>query len=274
MSGRFAPSPSGPLHAGSLLAALGSWLDARARAERWQLRIEDIDPQREVPGAARDIAQCLTAHGLHWDGEISFQSQRRERYNSALQRLQTHLFCCECSRRSLRGIHYPGTCHNRRDFTAEGAWRLRVEDRVIHFVDARRGALSQNVAQEVGDFIVRRRDAWPAYQLAVVVDDAEQGITSVVRGRDLLDNTARQCYLQDLLGYPRPRVLHLPLAEHADGSKLSKHTGAPAVDQHTPVENLRRAWQQLQGSPAPQLALQPLLAWCVEHWRVEAIGLK
>jgi glutamyl-Q tRNA(Asp) synthetase len=239
--GRFAPSPSGPLHFGSLVAALASWLDARAARGRWLLRIEDLDLPRTQPGAAADIQRCLERLGLAWDGPVLYQSLRAARYEDALQRLQPSTYWCGCTRRevadSALGLAadgaqiYPGTC--RPGLPAGKAARaLRIKSGLesIVFVDRVQGTQEQNLAREVGDFVLYRADGQVAYQLAVVVDDAEQGVTDVVRGADLIDSTARQIYLQRLLGYPAPRYMHLPVAVNARGEKLSKQTGALPVD--------------------------------------------
>ena len=255
--GRFAPSPTGPLHAGSLVAALGSWLDARAHGGAWLLRIEDVDRPRVVPGAATAILEALAALGLEPDEAVVVQSARAGRYDEALARLATgtsgpgHLFGCGCSRRRIGeslpegapGI-YPGTCRGRPP--AEGlAWRLQVPAERIGFVDRAFGPFAQQLDREVGDFVLRRADGIHAYQLAVVVDDADAAITDVVRGADLLDNTPRQILLQGLLGLPTPRYLHLPLVLADDGRKLSKQNGASALRLDAPLEELERAWGHL-----------------------------
>jgi glutamyl-Q tRNA(Asp) synthetase len=238
--GRFAPSPTGPLHFGSLVAAIASWLDARAQEGRWLLRLEDLDKLRELPGATDDILRTLERLGLYWDGEPVFQSRRGERYAGALERLQPHCYPCACSRREIADSSlglasdgaqiYPGTC---REGIAAGkaprALRVRVPAAPVAFDDRVQGHQRQALAVDVGDFVLRRADGVVSYQLAVVVDDAAQGVTDVVRGADLLDSTARQIHLQRLLGYPTPRYLHLPVAVNAAGEKLSKQTGAAPV---------------------------------------------
>jgi len=239
--GRFAPSPSGPLHFGSLVAALASWLDARSARGRWLLRIEDLDSPRTQPGAAADMQRCLEHLGLAWDGPVLYQSLRGPRYEAALQRLQASTYWCGCTRREIAdsalGLApdgaqiYPGTC---RPGLPEGKTprTLRIKSGLesIAFVDRVQGKQDQNLAREVGDFVLYRADGQVAYQLAVVVDDAEQGVTDVVRGADLIDSTARQIHLQRLLGYPAPRYMHVPVAVNARGEKLSKQTGALAAD--------------------------------------------
>lgn len=239
--GRFAPSPSGPLHFGSLVAALASWLDARAARGRWLLRIEDLDAPRTLPGAVDDILRGLERVGLTWDGPVIYQSLRGARYEAALRRLQAHTYWCGCTRREIADSAlalaadgaqiYPGTCRNGLPSgKAPRALRIRTDRRPLSFEDRVQGGQLQGVEQLVGDFVLYRADGQVAYQLAVVVDDAEQGVTDVVRGADLIDSTARQLHLQRLLGYPAPRYLHVPVAVNAFGEKLSKQTGAQAID--------------------------------------------
>jgi len=241
--GRFAPSPTGPLHAGSLVAALASYLDARAHHGQWLVRIEDIDEGRSVPGADTAILALLDSLGMHADGEVVWQSRRKQRYQDAADRLGSLAYPCGCNRREIidsrLGVApdgaaiYPGTC---RAGLPEGrgmrSLRLRVPDAgqdAITFTDRFMGTLTQHLALEAGDFVLKRADGYWAYQLAVVVDDADQGVTDIVRGADLIESTARQIYLQRLLGVPTPRYLHVPVVRNADGEKLSKQTGALAV---------------------------------------------
>jgi glutamyl-Q tRNA(Asp) synthetase len=265
-TGRFAPSPSGPLHAGSLVAAMASYLDARAHQGRWLLRIEDIDETRTVAGAAEQIATALQVLGMQWDGPVLVQSQRKQRYQEASLRLGERLYPCGCSRKEIADSRlglsahlaadgaaiYPGHCrHGLATGKTTRTWRLRVPDAdqaaaTIRFKDRWLGWQSQNLATEVGDFVLRRADGFWAYQLAVVVDDAEQEVTHVVRGADLLDSTARQIYLQQLLAYPTPAYLHVPLLRQADGEKLSKQNGAPALDLSQPLQALHEAAAFLQ----------------------------
>jgi len=255
--GRFAPSPTGPLHAGSMLAALGSWLLARQAKGQWLLRIEDLDPPREVAGAAAAQLQTLADFGLQHDGDIVSQHQRGSLYSAALDRLIASglAFECHCSRAELTasgGIHRRCVATTRR---AHPAIRLRVPDHCdIEFADLVHGRVQQRIDVEVGDFVLRRADGLWAYQLAVVVDDAAQGITDVVRGADLLDSTPRQILLQRALGLPTPNYAHLPLLLDADGHKLSKSTAALPVDASHPLVTLHALWQCLGQAP---LALDP-----------------
>jgi len=240
-TGRFAPSPTGPLHFGSLAAALASWLEARAAGGRWLVRIEDLDPPREQPGAADEILRTLERFGLYWDGEVVFQSRRKALYQESLNALREFTYGCGCSRREIAdsalGLAadgaqiYPGTC---RDGPPPGRQPRSVRVKVsgsIDFVDRVQGLQRQNLETEVGDFVLRRADGQFAYQLAMVVDDAAQGVSDVVRGADLLGSTARQIFLQRLLGLPTPRYLHIPAALNAAGEKLSKQTGALPVSE-------------------------------------------
>ena len=261
--GRFAPSPTGPLHAGSLAAALASWLDARAHGGRWWLRIEDVDAPRTVAGAADSIIATLSRLGLDWDGEIMVQSRRQAAYRAAFDRLVAAgaVYPCACTRREIadsagnlretafgRELVYPGTC---RGGLAAGnvarAWRLRVPDAVIEFDDALAGVQRQHLAREVGDFVLLRADGVWAYQLAVVVDDAAQGVTHVVRGADLIASTARQMVLIAALGLSQARYLHVAVVTDAKGDKLSKQTGARPVDERPAELVLGAAWAHLEG---------------------------
>lgn len=278
-TGRFAPSPTGPLHFGSLLAAVGSYCDARAAGGRWLLRMEDIDPPRAMPGASDLILHQLEGYGFEWDGEVLYQSTRGEAYEAALCRLQRQgdLFWCRCSRAELNRLGtgaYPGTCRGFNVPRSDAAIRLRVPSGNIRFDDGVFGACEENVAATVGDFVLRRRDGLYSYQLAVVVDDAEQGVTRVVRGADLLDNTARQIVLQQRLGLPTPGYAHLPLAVHADGSKLSKQTHAPALPLPADPAQLRLALERLGQLPPPatdRLDCREMLAWGIAHWQPDRI---
>jgi glutamyl-Q tRNA(Asp) synthetase len=250
--GRFAPSPTGPLHFGSLVAALASWLDARAAGGRWLVRIEDLDAPRSRSGAAEEILRALERLGLGWDGPVLYQSTRTPHYRRALAALEKQTYWCGCTRREIAdsalGLAadgaqiYPGTC---RTGIAPGkvprALRLRAAGEQISYTDRVQGIQAQRLDLAIGDFVLLRADGQFAYQLAVVVDDAEQGVTDVVRGADLLGSTPRQIHLQRLLGYSTPRYLHVPAAVNGAGEKLSKQTGAPAIDTQHPEEALRRA---------------------------------
>lgn len=282
--GRFAPSPSGPLHAGSLVAALASWLDARAHEGRWLLRIEDVDTPRTVPGAAERIMAQLQALGLAWDGDIMWQSQRGAAYQAAFDALAARglIYGCGCTRReiadsALRGQTqpgadgerpYPGTCRNGLPPGRQArAWRLRVPSGVEHFEDRWLGPQEQDVARAVGDMALRRADGLWAYQLAVVVDDAAQGVTDVVRGADLLGSTARQRVLGRLLGLPALRYLHVPLIlDPASGLKLSKQNGAPPIDTDAPLAALRAAWSALGFADFPAQDRDAFLREAAARW--------
>jgi len=269
--GRFAPSPTGPLHFGSLVAALASWLDARAGGGRWLVRMEDLDRPRVQPGADGEILRTLAALGLEWDGKIVYQSERAALYREALDRLRPQTYWCGCSRREIADSSlglaadgariYPGTC---RDGLGAGksarALRVKTPAGEIGFDDRVQGPQAQELAREVGDFVLYRADGLFAYQLAVVVDDAAQGVTDVVRGADLLDSTARQIHLQRLLGLPTPRYLHVPMALDARGEKLSKQTGAAALDPERPVEALAAALRFL-GQPETGELSEALRNW-------------
>ncbi|MBJ2350611.1 tRNA glutamyl-Q(34) synthetase GluQRS [Pseudomonas alvandae] len=271
--GRFAPTPSGHLHFGSLVAALASYLDARAVDGRWLLRMEDLDPPREEPGAQAAILKALESYGFEWDGEMVRQSDRHEAYQQVIDRLfsQGLAYACTCSRKQLepyQGI-YPGLCRNAGHDAEDAAIRLRVPELEYHFVDRVQGEFRQHLGREAGDFVIRRRDGLYAYQLAVVLDDAWQGVTDIVRGADLLDSTPRQLYLQELLGLPQPRYLHVPLITQPDGHKLGKSYRSPPLtaDQAPPL--LLRALRALGQQPAPELvdaSPRELLAWGVRHW--------
>jgi glutamyl-Q tRNA(Asp) synthetase len=258
--GRFAPSPTGALHFGSLVAAVGSWLRARAQNGTWLVRMEDLDPPREVPGSAADILDTLAAFGMESDEPVVFQSARRPAYEAAFAALQSRnlVFPCWCSRSDLDGDQrlHRGACIAAADPKRAPAWRLRAPDGEIRFVDAVFGAQHQDVGAAVGDFVVRRVEGWYAYQLAVVVDDAAQGITEIVRGADLLDSTPRQICLQRLLGLPTPDYLHLPVVIGDDGKKLSKQDRARPIEAADPVPALRAALEFL-GIPHDAAANPP-----------------
>jgi glutamyl-Q tRNA(Asp) synthetase len=281
--GRFAPSPTGPLHFGSLVAALASCADARAAGGEWLVRIEDVDLPRARPGAESLILSALERYGFAWDGEVVRQSQRSARYDAALARLRDadRVYECACSRREVEaapvastGEHvYPGTCRDgipqARTRRGQRAWRVRVGDATIAFRDRLQGPQAQDLGREVGDFVVRRADGLHAYQLAVVVDDALQRVTHVVRGADLLASTPRQIHLQRLLGYPAVSYLHVPIAINSAGAKLSKQTrAAPLPDDPLPV--LLAAWrfldQPLGGGSGLPASVEEFWAWAIPSW--------
>lgn len=285
--GRFAPSPTGPLHFGSLVAAVGSYLDARQQGGEWLVRMEDIDTPRNVPGAAEQILAALERFGFEWDGPVLWQSTRLDAYAAALDCLQQRglLYACACSRKEIAdsasrpaidgGLAYPGTCRNGLPpGRAARAWRLRVDEREISFVDRVQGRIAQSLERDVGDFVLRRADGLFAYQLAVTVDDNFQGISDIVRGADLLASTPRQIWLQQLLGYAEPRYAHLPVVCNAAGEKLSKQTLAPALDLASASPQLCAALAFLGQAVPEELArtsVPEVWQWAMENWRFEAI---
>ena len=285
-TGRFAPSPTGLLHIGSLLTAVASYADARAHGGRWLVRMEDLDPPREMPGAASHILHTLEAFGFEWDGEVAYQSRRYALYEETLCRLQTAglVYPCHCSRkdwqagarRGADGFVYNGRCRHPDQRPAlqgkQPAWRIRVPDRVIGFSDGIVGDYAQNLARDIGDFVLLRADGYWAYQLAVVADDAEQGVTHIVRGQDLLVSTPRQIYLQQCLGVPTPQYAHLPLLTNAQGQKWSKQTLAPALDLNRREQLLRQVFRYLKLPEAPETDRPAeLLDWAVAHWDMDKV---
>lgn len=280
--GRFAPSPTGPLHFGSLVAALGSCLEARHRGGEWLVRIEDIDPPREVPGSASAILCSLERLGFEWDTAVLYQSSRLAAYAAAIDELNAigAAYRCSCTRSEVRAASggsdvYPGTCRAvQRSSGRRTAVRVRTPDEPVGFADRLQGIVAQSLSREVGDFIVCRRDGLFAYQLAVVVDDHAQGITEIVRGADLLDNTPRQIHLQRLLGLPTPEYAHLPVVLAPDGRKLSKQTGATPIDSRRPAEALHAALVFLGHRPPGELARAgppEIWAWALRHWRLDTV---
>jgi glutamyl-Q tRNA(Asp) synthetase len=277
--GRFAPSPTGPLHAGSMLAALASWLDARAAGGEWHLRIEDLDGPRCSQAAERAILDTLAGWGLHHDGPLIRQSERTDAYEAALHRLTPHVYPCACTRReiadsSLRGVDgpvYQGTCRNGLQGRVARAVRARVGDAAITVSDRLQGEIRQNLEFDTGDFVVRRADGPFAYQLAVVVDDAELAVTDVVRGADLLDSTPRQVHLQRLLGLPTPRYLHLPVLVDAATEKLSKQTLAKPVSSDDADDLLDPLLACLGQPAAPAGPLASRLQRAVARWSPERL---
>jgi glutamyl-Q tRNA(Asp) synthetase len=282
--GRFAPSPTGPLHFGSLVAAVASYCDAKSQGGQWLVRMEDLDKPRELAGAADVILQQLTAFGFEWDGEVVFQSQRSDRYAEALNTLQNKglTYPCTCTRKeiadsshtqSIDGLIYPKTCYLNKAMPSSihAAYRAVVADINIHFLDAIQGEISQNLSRDVGDFIVKRADGFFAYQLAVVVDDAAQNVTHIVRGADLLDSTPRQIYLQQLLNLATPSCAHVPVASNAAGEKLSKQTLAQPLSMRLPAQQLFDALKFLGQNP-PQAIKNATLGeawrWAIANWGI------
>jgi glutamyl-Q tRNA(Asp) synthetase len=274
-AGRFAPSPTGPLHLGSLLAATASYLDARQRGSDWLLRIDDLDAPRNVPGAEASILASLEAHGLHWNGPVMRQSERLPLYVDAIDRLtrEGQTYYCTCSRRQLKGLtRYPGTCREKSLPAEKAALRVRTTSTPIAFEDLVAGPIREVLAETVGDFVIRRRDGIIAYQLATAVDDGQPEIGRVIRGRDLLDNTARQIYLIRLLGGEAPEYGHVPILVNEEGQKLSKQTLAAPLDDRSAASNLVRVLPAL-GVPLPAdtagSAPELLLDWAAERFSVE-----
>lgn len=283
--GRFAPSPTGPLHFGSLVAAVGSYLDARHHQGEWLLRVEDIDSPREVAGAADDILRTLELLHMTWDGPVIYQSKRTHLYEEALDELQQqgYLYDCGCTRKEVAdsafqtptGAIYPGTCRNGLPTgRSPRSVRVRVNNTAISMQDRLQAGLYQQLQTDAGDFIVRRADKLIAYQLAVVVDDADQGINHVVRGSDLLESTPRQIYLQQLLDLPIPAYLHLPIATDSSSTKLSKQSFAPPItvddSNHAVLDTLRFLHQVLPDSPQ-DASLDELWKWATDHWDASTI---
>jgi glutamyl-Q tRNA(Asp) synthetase len=281
--GRFAPSPTGPLHFGSLLAAVASYAEAKSRGGRWLLRIEDIDPPREQPGADQLIIRALEAYGFGWDGPVTYQSSFTPHHEQLVEKLLADgaAYPCSCSRRDLAdaprgplGAIYPGTCRN----GCRGndvAIRIRTNNEPIEFRDRLQGTRRQRLELESGDFVVRRRDGLIAYHLAVVVDDYDQGVTDIVRGIDLIDSTPRHIWLQRVLGFPSPRYMHIPVAVNAEGQKLSKLTGAPGIDTSAPGPVLYRAFDALRQAPPRELlsaSPEVLWRWALESWNAAPLS--
>ena len=285
--GRFAPSPTGPLHFGSLVAAVASYCDARHNQGKWLLRMEDLDKPREMAGAADDILRTLQGFGFEWDGEVMYQSQRSDIYQAALQKLQklNLVYPCSCSRKEIadssilmgiEGAIYPKTCllSTGLQTNTHAAYRAVVLDKNIRFLDAIQGEIIQNLAHDIGDFIIKRADGLFAYQLAVIVDDAAQNITHIVRGADLLGSTPRQIYIQQLLNLTTPRYAHVPVAVNAQGEKLSKQTLAkPLLPQAAP-SLVFMALCFLGQQPPPQLhnaVLVEIWQWAIANWQIASV---
>lgn len=279
--GRFAPSPTGELHLGTLAAAVAGFLHARQSSGTWLVRVEDIDPPREVPGSADSILRSLEALELEWDGDVVYQKSRIDAHLAAARELieSNAAYHCDCSRARIRELtrasRYPGTCRNRALPAGDTAIRVLTNDRPIHFLDGLLGPIARDIETADGDFIVVRRDGLPAYHLAVVVDDAWQGITDVVRGADLLDSTPLHILLQRLLGLETPRYWHIPLIRNPSGEKLSKRAGAAAIDTANPGKTAATVLEllglelprDLEGAPP-----STLWAWAGEHWRIERLA--
>lgn len=275
--GRFAPSPTGPLHLGSLIAAVASYLEAKKNQGQWLLRMEDLDPPREEAGAAQQILDCLQAHGLNWDGQVLWQSQRHAAYQQIVSKLLTEnkAYYCHCSRADIQqmGGIYDGRCRNNKINPKDSAVRVIVNRGDTDFDDTLQGHFHQDLTTEIGDFVIKRKDGLFAYQLAVVLDDDYQGVTHIVRGSDLLDSTPRQIYLQQALGLPTPHYTHIPVITHSDGQKLSKQTHASALDPKQAETNLRLSLHFLNQAPPPSSAktVNEILDSALEHWQLQSI---
>jgi glutamyl-Q tRNA(Asp) synthetase len=284
MTGRFAPSPTGPLHFGSLIAALASYCEAKTQGGKWLVRMEDLDKPREVAGAADHILKTLETFGFEWDGEVIYQSHRNHLYQEALNQLQAAslIYKCDCSRKEIAdsaehgidGLIYPGICRHKEALRTPSASRVIVDAKPILFTDAIQGSIEQTLAQDVGDFVLKRADGLYSYQLAVVVDDFEQGVTHILRGADLLNSSPRQIYLQQLLRYPTPEYAHIPIANNANNEKLSKQTLAPAIDGSQASTLLKQALAFLgQDPPMDLVQCNPteILQWAKQHWDIKKI---
>lgn len=290
--GRFAPSPTGLLHIGSLLTAVASYADARSHGGKWLLRMEDLDPPREMAGAADHILHTLEQFGFEWDDEVVYQSQRHHLYRAALDDLiaKNLVYPCTCSRKQWQaaarlganGWVYNGACSQKNHalsllLAGEGknqavAWRIRTPNQIIEFKDEIVGHYAQNLAQDIGDFVLLRADGFWAYQLAVVVDDFHQGVTHIVRGQDLLVSTPRQIHLQGCLNAPTPHYAHLPLLTNHLGQKWSKQTLAPALNLAAREAALRQVLAYLNVPPCPQIdSPRDILAWAIQHWNMARV---
>jgi glutamyl-Q tRNA(Asp) synthetase len=284
--GRFAPSPTGPLHFGSLIAAVASYLESKSQQGKWLVRMEDLDKPREMKGAADDILSTLLAFGFEWDDEVIYQSQRTALYQQAFDQLQNDglIYPCSCSRKEIadsatngiEGMVYPGTCRMAMQHArAQHAWRIRVTDELLSFDDAIQGSQSQQLSRDIGDFVLKRADGLFAYQLAVVVDDASQHITHIVRGADLLSSTPRQIYLQRLLGFEQPRYAHIPLAVNMQGEKLSKQNLALPINKQHANQLIFNALVFLGQNPPPatkQSSLADIWQWAMQNWQVSKVS--
>lgn len=293
--GRFAPSPTGPLHFGSLIAAVASYAEAKKQHGHWLVRMEDLDKPREIKGAALDILKTLSSFGFEWDGEVLYQSQRAALYEAAFDALQKAglIYPCSCSRKEIadsasmgiEGAVYPRTCQTHAvKPNVPLAWRVKTNDEILSFTDAiqiennqkvfNQNHFSQNLSKDIGDFVLKRADGLFAYQLAVVVDDAAQGITHIVRGADLLSSTPRQIYLQHLLNFKQPHYAHLPIAVNNAGEKLSKQTLAEPICKENAPALLYKTLQFLGQNPPVELAsstVQEAWDWTFKHWDLNKI---
>jgi len=275
--GRFAPTPSGPLHFGSVVAALGSYLQARQQQGEWLVRIDDIDQPRTIPGADKVILDQLEGLGLLWDGEIIYQSRRIPLYQSALEKLEglDLTFPCACTRKETANKPYPGTCRSGVTHGLTGrSIRIKTDDQEIGVNDLLQGYYSQSLESDIGDFVIKRTDGLFAYHLAVIVDDADQNINEIVRGADLLDSTPRQIYLQKLLGFSVPGYLHLPVAINKNGSKVSKQSHAKAIDLNNPCNVIFQALEFLGQCPPHEAFnsdLESLLNWSIQNWDLNSL---
>ncbi|SFK64025.1 tRNA glutamyl-Q(34) synthetase GluQRS [Methylophaga sulfidovorans] len=280
--GRYAPSPTGPLHFGSLVTAVASYLEAKTQSGKWLLRMEDLDKPREMPGAADDILRTLEAYGFEWDGEVVYQSERSDLYQAYLEKLkdQQRVYPCNCSRREiadiahagLEGPVYPGYCRDGLSSERQQiAWRLRVDNDHLVFTDKLYGDIHHHLQTDFGDCVLKRADGLFAYQLAVVVDDAEQGVNHIVRGADLLNSTSRQIYLQQQLGLITPHYCHIPLVKNVQGEKLSKQTAAPAIAINDASEQLINALCFLGfdvSALSPDMNVSAIWQWAIKHWQL------
>lgn len=281
--GRFAPSPTGPLHFGSLIAALASYLDAKSRNGKWLVRIEDLDPPREQAGADVLILKTLEAHGLEWDGAVMYQSKRQETYYESLDTLFNNnlAYYCTCSRKEIAAQNkpasksiYPGTCRNSKNDYKDSAVRVITNQNEISFEDRLQGKCSYNIEKEFGDFVIKRKDGLFAYHLAVVIDDSSQNITDIIRGADLLESTPLHLYLQKILGLPSPAYLHLPVAVDNHGAKLSKQSFARPVEKGNEAASLLAALKYLNQDLPGNLEAgnkREILTWAISHWQPKSI---
>lgn len=277
VTGRFAPSPTGPLHFGSVVAAVASYMQAKSQHGRWLIRMDDIDTPRNQTGADSSILKSLEILGLHWDGDVLLQTQRHEAYQQALDLLsgKNLVYRCRCTRKQLQGHSYPGTCrHKNYSADQQHALRLMTTQEPIHFIDQIQGDYQQILQDDMGDFIVRRADNIIAYHVATVVDDAYQGITEIIRGADLLDSTPRQIYLQRILDYPEPVYAHHPIVVDKHGKKLSKQHHARPIDDSSPVITLFSALEFLGQNPDKDLLqgnIEEVIQWGINNWSINNI---